>query len=289
MITPKVVRRFDLTKTTFIIPLRIETDDRMRNIITILIYLARNFDTKIIVKEVDKESVYEREVVPLLKQALEPEMLSCIHHIFEQSDEFTFHRTKILNDMLWMVDTPVVANYDSDVILPLESYINATNMIAKGWVHPDAEGGEPVKIIYPYGYGNYQFQCRVGDNEVTNFINSGFNFEYFNGHMRQWDAKYGFCQFLDTEEYKRLGGENENFIAYGYEDDERHYRFNLLSSVGRIHEYVYHLEHGRTKNSWFNNPYCEDNKKLWEELKVKGKKSLTKYYQEVDYIKRRNG
>ena len=289
MITPKVVKRFDLTKTTFIIPLRIETDDRMRNIITTLIYLTRNFDTKIIVKEVDKESVYEREVLPLLEQALEPEWLACIHHIFEQSDEFTFHRTKILNDMLWMVDTPVVANYDSDIILPLESYINATNMIAKGWVHPDAEGAQPVKIIYPYGYGDYQFQCHVGDNEVTNFINSGFNFEYFNGHMRQWDAKYGFCQFFDTEEYKKLGGENENFIAYGYEDDERHFRFNLLSSVGRIHEYVYHLEHGRTKNSWFNNPYCEDNKKLWEELKVKGKKSLTKYYQEVDYIKRRNG
>ena len=289
MITPKVVRRFDLTKTTFIIPLRIETDDRMRNIVTTLIYLTRNFDTKVIVKEVDKESVYEREVLPLLEQALEPDMLASIHHIFEKSDEFTFHRTKILNDMLWMVDTPVVANYDSDIILPLESYINATNMIAKGWVHPDAEGGEPVKIIYPYGYGDYQWQCHVGDNEVTNFINSGFNFEYFNGHMRQWDAKYGFCQFFDTDEYKKLGGENENFIAYGYEDDERHFRFNLLSSVGRIHEYVYHLEHGRTKNSWFNNPYCEDNKKLWETLKVKGKKSLLKYYEEIDYIKERNG
>tara|TARA_B100001989_G_scaffold33921_1_gene20050 strand:+ start:527 stop:1396 length:870 start_codon:yes stop_codon:yes gene_type:complete len=289
MITPKVVRRFDLNKTTFIIPLRIETDDRMRNIITTLIYLTRNFNTKIIVKEVDKESVYEREVVPLLEQALEPEMLACIHHIFEQSDEFTFHRTKILNDMLWMVDTPVVANYDSDIILPLETYINATNMISKGWVHPDAEGSKPVKVIYPYGYGNYQFQCHVGDNEVTNFINSGFNFEYFNGHMRQWDAKYGFCQFFDTEEYKKLGGENENFVAYGYEDDERHFRFNLLSSVGRIHEFVYHLEHGRTKNSWFNNPHCEDNKKLWETLKVKGKESLIKYYQEIDYIKERNG
>ena len=289
MITPKVVRRFDLNKTTFIIPLRIETDDRMRNIITTLIYLTRNFNTKIIVKEVDKESVYEREVVPLLEQALEPDMLACIHHIFEQSDEFTFHRTKILNDMLWMVDTPVVANYDSDIILPLETYINATNMISKGWVHPDAEGSKPVKVIYPYGYGNYQFQCHVGDNEVTNFINSGFNFEYFNGHMRQWDAKYGFCQFFDTEEYKKLGGENENFVAYGYEDDERHFRFNLLSSVGRIHEYVYHLEHGRTKNSWFNNPHCEDNKKLWETLKVKGKESLIKYYQEIDYIKERNG
>ena len=289
MITPKIVKRFDLTKTTFIIPLRIETADRMRNIITILIYLTRNFDTKIIVKEVDESSVYEREVLPILEQALEPEWLECITHIFEKSDDFTFHRTKILNDMLWMVDTPVVVNYDSDILLPLETYINATNMIAKGWVHPDVENGKPVKVIYPYGCGNYQFQCHVGDNEVTNFINSGFNFEYFNGHMRQWDAKYGFCQFFDTEEYKKLGGENENFVAYGYEDDERYFRFNLLSSVARIDEYVYHLEHGRTKNSWFNNPYCEDNIKLWEMLKVKGKKSLVKYYEEVDYLKERNG
>jgi len=289
MSSAKIVKRFDLDKTTFIIPLRIETEDRMRNIVTILIYLARNFSTKIIVKEVDKESIYEREVLPLLKQALEPEMLACIHHIFEQSDEFTFHRTKILNDMLWMVDTPVVANYDSDILLPVESYINATNMISKGWVHPDVEGGKPVKVVYPYGFGTYQLQCHVSDEHVTDFINSGFNFEAFNGRLREWDAKYGFCQFFDTEEYKKLGGENENFIAYGYEDDERYYRFNLLSSVARITEQVFHLEHGRTKNSWFNNPHCEDNKKLWEDLKVKGKKTLRKYYKEVDYIKRRNG
>ena len=289
MIEPKIVKRYDLKKCTFIIPLRIETKDRMRNIVTTLIYLTRIFDTNIIVKEVDKESIYLREVKPLLEEALKPEMLSCINHIFEQSDEFTFHRTKILNDMLWMVDTPVVANYDSDIILPLESYINATNMIIKEWVHPDAEGGIPVKIVYPYGFGDYQWQCHVGDNEVTNFINSGFNFEYFNGHMRQWDAKYGFCQFFCTDTYKKFGGENENFIAYGYEDDERYFRFNMLSSVARLNEYVYHLEHGRTKNSWFNNPYCEDNKKLWENLKVKGKESLLKYYEEIDYIKRRNG
>ena len=285
----KIVKRFDLDKCTFIIPLRIETADRMRNILTILIYLTRNFNTRVIVKEVDKESVYEREVLPLLKQALEPEMLSCIDHIFEKSDDFTFHRTKILNDMLWMVDTPVVCNYDSDIILPLESYINATNMISKGWVHPEVEGGEPVKVVYSYGFGTYQLQCHVDDEHVTDFINSGFNFEAFNGRLREWDAKYGFCQFFDTEEYKKLGGENENFIAYGYEDDERYYRFNLLSSVARITEQVFHLEHGRTKNSWFNNPHCEDNKSLWEILKVKGKKSLTKYYEEVDYIKRRNG
>jgi hypothetical protein len=42
----------DLSKATFIIPLRIESADRMRNIITLLCFLLGNFDTNVIVKEV---------------------------------------------------------------------------------------------------------------------------------------------------------------------------------------------------------------------------------------------
>ena len=56
-----------LKEATFIIPLRIETDDRMRNIITTLIYLLRNFDTNIIVKEFDSTSTFEQSVLPQLQ------------------------------------------------------------------------------------------------------------------------------------------------------------------------------------------------------------------------------
>ena len=279
--------KFDLKKCTFIIPLRIDTDDRMRNIITTLCYLLRNFDTNVIIKEFDKESIFDTEVVPQLEQILTGEELRCIDHQFEQTDEYTFHRTRLLNDMLWQVKTPVTVNYDSDILLPIESYVYAQNMIVNE--HKETEDSIPPKLVYPYGFGNYQHQLHVGDEEVTKFINSGFDFKSFEGHIRQWDAKYGFCQFFDTEEYKRLGGENENFIAYGYEDDERFLRFNMLSSVARINDFIFHLEHGRTKNSWFNNPYIEDNKSLWEELKLKGKKGLAKYYENVDYLKVRNG
>ena len=278
---------FDLLKSTFIIPLRIETADRMRNITTVLIYLLRNFDTNIIIKEFDSESVFESAVMPMLEEAIPTERLKRINHIFEETEEFTFHRTRLLNDMLWMSETPVTVNYDSDILLPPESYVYAQNMIVNE--HKESEDSKPPKVVYPYGFGNYQFQVQAEDEHVSNFISSNFNFSAFNGRMRQWDAKYGFCQFFDTEEYKRLGGQNENFIAYGYEDDERFFRFNMLSSVARVNDHVFHLEHGRSKNSWFNNPYCEDNKKIWEELKLKGKKGLTKYYDNVDYMKVRNG
>ena len=94
MIEGQEVKRFDLLKCTFIIPLRIETADRMRNIITTLIYLTRNFACRIIVKEVDKESVYLREVKPLLEQALEPEMLASIHPILNKVMTLLFTEQK---------------------------------------------------------------------------------------------------------------------------------------------------------------------------------------------------
>ena len=52
----------DLSKSTFIIPIRIESEDRMRNIITSILFLLENFDTTIIVKEVDTTSVFEKDV-----------------------------------------------------------------------------------------------------------------------------------------------------------------------------------------------------------------------------------
>ena len=282
-----LTQRWDLDECTFIIPLRIETADRMRNIITTLIYLLRNFNTKVIVKEVDMESIFEKSVRPALEEALEDFQLEGLTHIFEQSDDYTFHRTKIINDMLWMVDTPVVANYDCDILLPKTSYPYAVNMILNGHELEDGTKYYP-KCVYPYGEGTYQAQLYTNDEEVTKFINQKFDFEVFQ-KWRAYDAKFGFVQFFDTEEYKRLGGENEGFIAYGYEDDERFYRFNMLSKVARMNERIFHMEHKRTSNSWFNNPKIEANRSLWEKLKGCGKDELDFYYKNAPYVKTRNG
>lgn len=280
------VNSWDLSKTTFIIPLRIESADRMRNVTTCLIYLLRNFDTQIIIKEHDLESIFLSKVVPMLDMALPVDKISKIHHIFEKADpdNTAFHRTRLLNDMLMLVKTPVVVNYDCDILLPVNSYILAQNTIINGHSPDGIVEPEPVKCIYPYGYGDYQRQLTIDDNDVTRFINSNFNFSAFNGKAKVYDAKFGFCQFFDTEEYIRLGGENEGFIAYGYEDDERYVRFNQCSNVMRMNELVFHMEHTRSENSWFHNPYIEQNRALWEKLKVKTRKQQIQYYTNIDYM-----
>ena len=59
--------RTDLSKATFIIPIRIESTDRMRNVITSLAFLLENFETNIIVKEVDSRSIFKEEAIPILE------------------------------------------------------------------------------------------------------------------------------------------------------------------------------------------------------------------------------
>ena len=51
----------DLKEATFIIPIRIESPDRLRNVITVTAFLLENFDTNIIIKEVDSEPVFQKE------------------------------------------------------------------------------------------------------------------------------------------------------------------------------------------------------------------------------------
>ena len=269
---------WDLTSTTFIIPLRCETADRIRNITTSLVYLLKNFDTQIIIKEHDKESVFLKQVVPMLDEVVPPIKMHNIHHIFEETDEVIFHRTRLLNDMLELVETPVVCNYDADILLPLNSYILAQNTILKGY------NGEDIKCVYPYGIGEFQYQLFIKDEDVTRFINSNFNFGAFQGKANLYDAKFGFCQFFDTKEYRRLGAENEGFVAYGYEDDERYHRFNTCSKVLRLNDMVFHMEHGRTPNSWFNNPHIESNRELWQKLSKMTRKQLEEYYANPDYL-----
>ena len=115
--------KINLLEATFIIPIRIESPDRLRNVVTTTAFLMENFDTNIIIKEVDAEPVFQRDAIPLLEEILDFNIWQTnFNYIYERSDEPLFHRQKVLNEMIMEADTDIVVNYDCDVILPKESY-----------------------------------------------------------------------------------------------------------------------------------------------------------------------
>ncbi len=259
--------KHNLTDTTFIIPIRIESGDRMRNLITSVCYLLENFDTNIIIKEGDQSSIFLEDVLPQISEFTDTSNLT---HIFEDTaSNMEFHRTRYLNEMTRMATTKVVVNYDCDIILPIDSYIKAQSMIVDG----------SSDVVYPYGFGDWAILSTVTDETVTEFLTEGFDLEVLRKNSRQYMSRNGFCQFFDKEVYISGGGENENFIAYAPEDEERAFRFECLGyQVDRIDRFVYHLEHSRTPNSWYNNPHMKANFALWETLKVMNKQQLIEHY-----------
>jgi len=264
--------RIDLSKATFIIPIRIESSDRLRNVITTTAFLLENFDTNIIIKEVDSESVFEKEALPILKNILDVDVN--VNHIFEKSDAPLFHRQKVLNEMIMEADTEIVINYDCDVILPIESYQQAYESILDG----------TYDVVYPYGQGTYQHQVPASDEVVSHFLETG-DFGYLKGRSKNHTSDFGWVQFFNRQVYIDGGMENENFKAYAPEDKERFYRFNTLGyNVGRIDDSVYHLEHARGENSWFSNPHMSSNMGEWEKIQSMDKKTLVEYYSTQQYL-----
>lgn len=269
--------KIDLSEATFIIPIRIESQDRLRNVITTTAFLIDNFDTNIIIKEVDSESVFIRDVVPVLKDFYDVD--THIFHIFEKSDEPLFHRQRVLNEMVAEAKTEIVVNYDCDVLLPLDSYHESYQSI----LHHTHD------VIYPYGQGIYQKQVRATDEVVSKFLETS-DYKYLDEVSNLHTSDFGWVQFFNRQVYIKGGLENENFKAYAPEDKERFYRFTTLGyNVGRINDYVYHLEHARGENSWFSNPHMASNMQEWEKIQTMNREQLLEYYSQQEYLKKYAG
>jgi hypothetical protein len=284
----------DLSNVTFIIPLRIDSDDRLRNIILSTSFLLNKFDCRVIIKESDEMSKFDYWALPLIKSISDTKNLK---YIFEENHDDHFHRTRLLNEMILQTETEIVVNYDSDIILPVSSYVNAQQMLTSS----------NFDVVYPYRFGEkgerkVVLNTRVETEDdleklldfplikkfISNYEPEAFSESYVYATHSQglgW-AEYGMVQFFNTEVYKRGYLENENFIAYAPEDVERHHRWKLLGyKIGRIDNYAYHLEHKRTQNSWFNNPFMQNNNELWEYLKTLTKQEIIDYYENQPYVK----
>lgn len=263
---------------TFLIPVKIESQDRVKNISTILCYLLSKFDAVVSVKECDYETKFESYIIPILIERFGsvPKNLT---YVFEKQKSKFFYKTKLLNDLLDKSNTEVVCNYDADVLLPESSILNAYDMIFS----------KKSDVVYPYGCGVYQKAVTYSQETFNTFIKSDMKVEYLDQYSTKNNSTIGWCQFIRRKNYIKSFMMNENFYAWGPEDCEFYYRLNFLGNkVDRIDNYVYHLEHTRSNDSWFSNPLWKENAELWYWIRNQSKESFLNYYKNQNYINRRN-
>jgi predicted glycosyltransferase involved in capsule biosynthesis len=250
---------------TFIIPLRCESADRLRNLNLCLHWIKQKYNSPVIVKE--------SNILPLGQNICNK--FNNVIYLFEETNDKIFHRTKLLNDMIELCETQYILNFDCDVILPTENIDESLIKLNNNF-----------SFVYPYGYGHSQ--KRIHNSDWENFkINLNLN----ELNVDTWTSQYGHCFIADLKIYKKAFGENEEFLSYGPEDQERFFRFKKLGyNVCHLNNdyYVYHLEHGRTPNSWITNPCFDANTQLYKKLQTMSIEDTILYYNNLEYVKQRN-
>lgn len=239
----------NLTNTTFITAVKIESQDRYENAKSVLGFLNHHFNTNVLIYEMcDGES----------RLGFIDDLKNLNIRVIKDSDSKVFHRTKFLNILLKEVETKVTCNYDIDVIFPVEVYLLCEKLLFTG----------VAEMVYPYKNGEGQIRVFQGFNR--NKFNEIFDTSLINDSThRQWATSFcGHAMFMITEAYKRYGGENENFISYGPEDRERLMRFEKLGAkIARLEDgIVYHFEHSRGPDSGGSNPYFNENNREFSNI-----------------------
>lgn len=231
---------------TFIIPVRIDSDVRNRNLLLVLDYLLLHTqEASFILMEGDSTS----KVTGL------PESPR-VRYLFEEDNDPVFYRTRYLNRMTALVRTPRIAVWDTDVLVEENQILEALEYLRSG----------KADFVLPYNGRVYQ---------VAPFLQDIYR-EYpdlsvLTGRigimpLMYGTNSYGGCFMANRDKYVEAGMENEHFYGWGPEDIERVKRWEILGyPVCRMNGPAFHFQHPVLANSCCSDKQiaAENNRELF--------------------------
>lgn len=265
--------KYDLMKCTFIIPVFIDSVDRLDNLNICVNYLNKYFNTNIFIGEMSKKYILDKKFSN--KNNIQ-------YFKIKPDKKYEFHRTYAINYMIKESKTPIISIYDSDVFLEPLQYINAYNEIIS----------DKADMVIPY---NGKFND-IKRNNIPTFKNK-LNIDYLkeNSYSRYGlDSDYkgvGGAIFVNKESYCKAGMENEKFITWGCEDQERVERMKLLDyKVNSLDGEIYHINHIRKLIDTPENESEEykNNVKEFHKIKSMSKTELENYIKKWNWLKHEN-
>lgn len=230
--------KLDLKDFTIIIPIRLDSIERLENISTVVRYLKKNLNTNILVIQA---SQYDNT---FLKKCL----VRGVKIEFVEDRDNVFYRTKYINKMMNYVQTEYVAIWDADVIVPTGQIVLSSEALRNG-----------ADVVYPYDGHFY---------DTTSIIREMFMKHLSVAFLKRNRSKMGLIYgsnmkggvfFVRRKKYVESGLENEEFYGWGPEDSERYIRWETLGyQIAQIEGGVFHLTHKRGNDSRYRSNWQKE-------------------------------
>jgi predicted glycosyltransferase involved in capsule biosynthesis len=220
--------KFNLPKLSFITHYRKDSDDREFNLKRILKFLNDNFNAEIIVindkPDKDEYPTWIEEIVDnliIFNNNLEYKRCYCLTKAAKESK----------GDILCF--------WDSDIMIDPKFIAEAYEKIISG----------EFDHIYPYNglFINVEKESFdvLGEKNPTDLFIDRYNSEHPSFSVSH-TMSCGGCLLISKESYDKIGGYDERFIGWGYEDNDILQRSSRYNKVGRIldnNAICWHLQH----------------------------------------------
>lgn len=222
----------DLLDITFLIPVRLDSVVRLENLILSIQYIQKYFTTHIMILEA---ADYNNGLIEKL-------IGKGVDYYFIEDRDPVFYRTKYLNRMTELSDTPYLAIWDADVIVPKEQIYDSITRLRKA----------SVDMIYPYDGHFYDTSDSVRELYLKTRDMKILSSNPLKMSLPYGAQMVGGAFMVNKESYICSGRENERYYGWGPEDGERFHRWkNLGMKVEHSFGNLYHLSHPRGTNSSF--------------------------------------
>jgi len=230
--------RENLKDVTFLILIRLDSIQRLENILTITELFNRYFLTNVIVREADA----------FCNGVLKKMLNRNITYEYIEDKDPVLYKTKHFNEMTKNIHTPFLAIWDVDIVPDKKAIIESCKLLRLS----------NMDVVYPYNGICYDvFQI------VRNLFLKKKDIRVLYRHKDKMRflhniILYGGGVIIKKEAFLSAGGENEVHYGWGNDDFDRFYRFSGLGfNIYRIDTCLFHLSHPRETNSYYSSKLTE--------------------------------
>jgi hypothetical protein len=274
-----------LAQLTCVIPFRNDSRQRSQNLSAVAGYLTELGCTVV---------VAEYGVRQHAPEAVTTRSPKCSFH-FHSDVEPLFHHTRARNQAAYSVRTPLLALWDADIVIPrLQLVWSATRLLERVCDYAFPFDGRFVDFARHAMAGHLSGAMRQvafatrpphvdenRDGRVT-VMASG---RKLTGRTATRKSVGGAVLFW-RDVFMEGGMENEAFVSYGPEDQERDVRFRKLGFVScRAEGLLYHLTHPRGLNSDDGHSFTATNRVEFRRIKKLSRACLTAEIAEWSWTK----